>query len=83
MVDAMPEMTREFLEAESLLVAKRALGCGELQAVKIARVDPPGSGPNWYPAEFVPPLPPFAEKEATLKIAPLTGQYALMHPANR
>jgi hypothetical protein len=78
MADTMPEMTREFLEAESLRVARGALGCGDLQAVKIARADPPGSGPNWYPSEFIPPLPPIAEKEARLAIAPLTGQYALM-----
>jgi hypothetical protein len=82
MADTMPEMTREFLEAESLKVARRALGCGDLQAVKIARVDPPGSGPNWYPSEFVPALPPVAEKEARQLIAPLTGQYALMRPRN-
>jgi len=83
MADMMPEMAREFLEAESLRVARKALGCGELQAVRIARVDPPGSGPNWYAVEFVPALPPVAEKEARFAIAPLTGKYALMHPANR
>ena len=42
--------------------------------------DPPGSGPNWYPSEFVPALPPVAEKEAQQAILPLTGQYALMRP---
>jgi hypothetical protein len=78
--DTMPKMTREFLEEESLRVARRALGCGDLQAVRIAQVDPPGSGPNWYPVEFVPPLPAVAEKEARLAIARLTGQYALMRP---
>jgi hypothetical protein len=78
MIEPMPEMSREFLEAESLRAAKGALGCGNLQKVKIARARPPGSGPNWYPAEFIPPLPPIAEKEARLAIAPLTGKYALM-----
>ena len=77
MTEQMPEMTRDFLEVESLRVAKQALGCKNLQAVRIACVEPPGSGPNWYPEEFVPPLPPIAEKEARLKIASLTGTYAL------
>ena len=62
MVDTMPEMTREFLEAKSLQAARQALGCG----------------PSWYPSEFVPPLPPVAEKEARLAILPLTCRYALM-----
>jgi hypothetical protein len=78
MAESMPEMTRNFLEAECLRVARGALGCNDLQAVKIARADIAGSGPNWYPSEFVPTLPPLAEKEARLAIAPLTGRYALM-----
>jgi hypothetical protein len=49
MVDEMPEMSREFLEAETLRVARRCLGCGDLEAVKIARAEPTGSGPAWYP----------------------------------
>ena len=32
------------------------------------------------PSEFVPALPPVAEKEAQQAILPLTGQYALMRP---
>jgi len=78
MMDEMPEMSREFLEEESLRVARLRLGCGDLQAVKIARVTPPGSGPNWYPVEFIPKLPPVAETEARRAILKLTGQYALM-----
>jgi len=78
MVEEMPEMTREFLEAESLKVTRRCVGCHGLQAVKILRVEPPGTGPNWYPSEFIPPLPSDAEKEARLAIAKLTGRYFLM-----
>ena len=77
MTDQMPEKTRDFLEAECLRVAKGAIGCSHLTAVKIARVHPPGSGPNWRPDEFVPELPPMAELEAREAIAPLTGTYAL------
>ena len=77
MTEAMPEKSRAFLEAESLRVAKSCLGCGDLTAVKIARVDPPGSGPNWRPVAFEPPLPPLAENEARQAIAPLTGTYSL------
>ncbi len=78
MTEQMPEMSREFLEAECLRVARTALGCRELRAVKIARAHPPGSGPNWYVKEFVPPLPPVAEKEARDLLTRLSGRYALM-----
>ena len=78
MVEQMTKESRYFLEAESLRVAKRVLGYKHLTAVKIARVHPPGSGPNWYPVEFIPPLPPMAEAEARKAIASLTGKYALM-----
>jgi hypothetical protein len=77
-VEEMPEMTREFLEAKSLQVARSCLGCGDLQAVKIARQPPGGSGPNWFASEFIPPLPPLAEKEARMAIVKLSGKYALM-----
>ena len=76
MVEQMTKESRDFLEAESLRVAKRVLGCKHLTAVKIARVHPPGSGPNWCPVEFKPPLPPMAEAEARKAIASLTGKYA-------
>jgi len=78
MAEKMPKMSREFLEEECLRVARRALGCRDLTAVKIARADPPGSGPNWYVKEFVPPLPPIAEREARELCVRLAGQYALM-----
>ena len=78
MVEQMTKESRDFLEAESLRVAKRVLGCKHLTAVKIARVHPPGIGPNWHPVEFIPPLPPMAEAEARKAIASLTGKYALM-----
>ena len=78
MVDEMPKMSREFLEAESLKVAKREEGCRDLTAVKITRTLPRGNGPNWYPVNFTPELPPQAAKNARLAIARLAGQYALM-----
>jgi hypothetical protein len=77
MTETMSEMTRAFLEAESLRMAKSCLGCGDLTAVKIERLDPPGSGPNWRPSAFEPALPPLAEQEARQAIAALTGKYAL------
>jgi hypothetical protein len=46
MVEEMPKMSREFLEEESLKVAQRQLGCGDLQAVKVARAQPPGGRPK-------------------------------------
>jgi hypothetical protein len=73
----MPAMSREFLEAECLRIARTALGCSDLRAVKIAPAHPPGSGPNWDVKEFDPPLPPMAEKEARDRLRRLSGRYAL------
>ena len=78
MVEQMTKESRAFLEAESLCVAKRVLGCKHLTAVKIARVHPPGSGPNWHAVEFNTRSPPMAEAEARKAITSLTGKYALM-----
>jgi hypothetical protein len=78
MVDEMPKMSREFLEAGSLKVAKREEGCRELTAVKIAMTHPPGNGPNWYLVSFTPGLSPQTAKNARLAIARPAGQYALM-----
>jgi hypothetical protein len=50
---------------------------GELTAVRIQRLRPEGSGPNWEVAEFIPDLPPLAKKNALKAIAPLRQQYAL------
>ena len=77
MVEHMPEMSRAFLEAKCLKVARAALGCSDLTAVKIERADPLGSAPNWCVKEFIPRLPPLAEKEAREKVLPLMGRYAL------
>jgi hypothetical protein len=65
----MPEKSRDFLEAECLDVARRQLGCKELQAVRI--------GPNWEVLGFTPELPPRAHEAAMTAIAPLRGTYAL------
>jgi hypothetical protein len=58
-------------------IARTALGCSDLRAVKIAPAHPPGSGPNWDVKEFDPPLPPMAEKEARDRLRRLSGRYAL------
>jgi hypothetical protein len=77
MTQQMPEKSKDWLEAEALYVAKHALGCSELRAVRIRPILRPGSGPNWIVAEFVPPLPTVAEINARQAIGPLVGTYAL------
>ena len=76
--EEMPIRTREWLEAECLRVANREIEVrGQLVHVRIRRLYPAWSGPNWEVAEFVPPLPPIAEKMARIAISILTGTYAL------
>ena len=77
MLRKLPTMSRDFLEDESLKTAKTIPGCGNLQAVKIARA-PEGAGPNWYVLSFIPDLPDDAATAARRAILPLTGKYALM-----
>jgi hypothetical protein len=78
MPEQMPEMTRAVLNAECVrLVRNHALGCKGVQAVSIVRATPPGSGPNWYVSQFIPELPPFAEKEAREVCLYLSERYAL------
>jgi hypothetical protein len=70
--------SHEWLESKSLNVANRQIEVrGELLQVKIRPLCPTGSGPNWAVAEFVPPLPPIAERAALDAISVLAGSYAL------
>jgi hypothetical protein len=70
--------SREELEALPLEVTKRQLGCKDTRQVTVRRLHPTGSGPNWEPDKFEPPLAPIAEQEAREAIAGLTGSYALV-----
>ena len=72
-----PEKTQAWLESKALDMARREKGCGELEAVRIERISPEGSGANWHVAAFEPPLPPAAEILAMEAIALLRGTYAL------
>jgi hypothetical protein len=73
----MPQKTQEWLEAKALEIARREKGCRELEAVRIERIVPEGSGANWKVSAFEPPLPPAAEIFAMEAIAILRGTYAL------
>lgn len=73
----MPEKTQDWLESKALEMARREKGCGDLEAVRIKRIAPEGSGANWQVAAFEPPLPPAAETFAMEAIALLRGTYAL------
>jgi hypothetical protein len=78
MSEKMPEKSRDFIQAECLKVAKRQLGCHDLQAVRIGRTKPKGSGPNWEVLGFTPALPPVAHDLAIIATAPLRQRYALI-----
>lgn len=77
MHEKMPEKNREFIECECLKVARPQLGCHELQAVRVGRTKPRGSGPNWEVLGFTPTLPRIAHDLAIEAIAPLRQKYAL------
>jgi hypothetical protein len=73
----MPEKTQAWLESKALEIARREKGCQELEAVRIKRISPEGSGANWQVAAFEPPLSPAAETFAMEAIALLRGTYAV------
>jgi hypothetical protein len=62
-------------------VARRQLGCGNLQSVLIGPTEPRETGPNWEVVQFVPDLPPLARLEALGAIVPLRQKYALASTA--
>ncbi len=72
-----PEKSRAWLEAETLRRCKRRPGCGHLEAVRIGRIKPSGSGPNWELLAFTPELDPVARAEAMVELDKLRGTYAL------
>jgi hypothetical protein len=77
MPEKMPERDATFLEAESLKVARRQLGCHDLREVRIGPLKPPGSGRNWEVLGFKPDLPKVAKELALRAIDEVRGKYAL------
>ena len=77
MPEKMPEKSREFIEAECLKVARQEQGCSDLQRVRIGRLKPSGSAPNWEVLGFSPDLPEIAKSYAMRTIAGVRQQYAL------
>jgi hypothetical protein len=73
----LPQKNQEWLEAKALEIARGERGCRELEAVRIERIVPEGSGANWKVAAFEPPLAPAAEILAMEVIAILRGTYAV------
>lgn len=74
----LPQKTQGWLEAKALEIVRGERGCRELEAVRIERIAPEGSGANWKVTAFEPPLAPAAEALATEVIAILRGTYALI-----
>jgi hypothetical protein len=77
MPEKMTEMSRAFIEAECLKVARREQGCADLQRVTIGPLRPSGSGPNWEVLGFSPPLPELAFDYAMRAIDRVRQKYAL------
>ena len=77
MPEMMPEKSWDFLERESLRVARGQLGCGHLKAVRIGPLKPLGTGPNWEVLGFTPDLPEGAKNNAMNAIDVLRGTWAL------
>jgi hypothetical protein len=78
MPDKIPERSKAFIELECLKVARGAVGCSDLRAVRIGRLKPRGGGPNWEVLGFSPELDKLAHDEALEKIAPLRQMFALV-----
>ena len=72
-----PEKSAAWLEAECLRRCRRLVLSRHLEAVKIERTRPAGSGPNWQLAAFKPELNGIDYHEAMGTIAILRGTYAL------
>jgi hypothetical protein len=72
-----PEKSAAWLEAECLRRCRLLVLSRHLEAVKIERTKPAGSGPNWQIAAFKPELEGLAHQEAMTVIAHLRGTYAL------
>jgi hypothetical protein len=73
----MPEKSAAWLEAECLRRCRLLVLGRHLEAVKIERIKPPESGPNWQVAAFKPELDGVAYQEAMAVIVHLRGTYAL------
>jgi hypothetical protein len=70
-------ISRAALEAECLRITKKQQGCAHTQSVTIRRIRQEGSGPNWEPQKFLPPLDKVAEYYARRALAKLGESYAL------
>jgi len=77
MISKKPQKSRAYIEAECLKTAGTQNLCRELKHVRIRRLFPSGSGPNWEPAEFEPALSTVGECMAQKAISSLPDSYAL------
>jgi hypothetical protein len=73
----MPEKSAAWLEAECLRRCRLLVLSRHLKAVKIERIKPAGTRPNWQLAAFKPDLDGIAYQEALAVIAHLRRTYAL------
>jgi hypothetical protein len=77
MISEKLQKSRAFIEAECVKAAGAQTLCRELKNVRIRRLFPSGSGANWEPAGFEPPLSTVGECMAQKAITPLYDSYAL------
>jgi hypothetical protein len=77
MISEKLQKSRAFIEAECVKTASAENLCRELKNVRIRRLFPSGTGANWEPAEFEPPLSRVGECMAQKAISSLRDRYAL------
>jgi hypothetical protein len=77
MISEKLQKSRAFIEAECVKTASAQNLCRELKHVRIRRLFLGGTGANWEPAEFEPPLSTVGECMAQKAMSSLPDRYVL------
>jgi hypothetical protein len=77
MISKKLQKSRAFIEAECVKAASAQDLCRGLKHVRVRRLFPNGTGANWEPAEFEPPLSTVGECMAQMAISSLPDSYVL------
>jgi hypothetical protein len=77
MISEKLQKSRAFIDVECVKAASAQNLCRGLKHVRIQRLFPSGTGANWEPAEFEPPLSTVGECMAQMAISSRPDSYSL------